>query len=382
MFLAMLKKEIKQVLRAKKILIMMFIFPIVLITTLSVGLKNMMTSGDIFGLGDEYSKVYYTFDGDSKYNEGFLKFKDGVEESVNIKFEETSSLDKVKDQVDKYDALAHIEVNDAGFKFYSSKNGEKIKVKIFESIFKSILNEYATYETIGEYNPKAFANLVKNKYDDYVVKKDVSGLRDITSSEYFTFAELALIIFYVSSIVGESVYKENYLTTINRIRLSKVTESSLIGAKVIMGIAISIFQTLLIYVYSSKVLNVDWGENTFKFMSMFVAFGIFASVIGAIIGLIAKNDSTVSGVLNVITIVICFLGGCYLPLSMIIGFSPINKLIYLSPIYWINTAISSMLCGIQSNAYSIALGVPLGISAVCLLSYLGILRNKGGLVND
>jgi ABC-2 type transport system permease protein len=373
MFLAMLKKEIKQVLRAKKTLIMMFIFPIVLITTLSVGLKNMMTSGIIFGSGDEYSKVYYTFDGNSKYNEGFLKFKEGVEESVNIKFEETSSLDKVKDQVDKYDALAHIEVNDTGFKFYSSKNGEKIKVKIFESIFKSVLNEYATYETIGEYNPKAFANLVENKYDDYVIKKDVSGLRDITSSEYFTFAELALIIFYVSSTVGESVYKEKYLTTINRIRLSKVTESSLIGAKVLVGIVISMLQTLLIYVYSSKVLDVNWGENTLKFMSMFIAFGTFASVIGAIIGLMAKNA---------ITIVICFLGGCYLPLSMLIGISPINKLIYLSPIYWINTAISSMLCGIQSSAYFIALGVPLGLSAVCLFAYLGILRNRGGLAND
>jgi len=67
---------------------------------------------------------------------------------------------------------------------------------------------------------------------------------------------------------------------------------------------------------------------------------------------------------------------------MIIGISPINKLIYLSPIYWINTAISSMLCGIESNAYLIALVVPLGLSAVCLLIYLGILRTKGGLAND
>lgn len=382
MFLAMLKKEFKQVLRAKKTFIFLFIFPIVLITTLSVGLKNILTSGDIFGSGDEYSKVYYTIDDNSKYKQGFLEFKEGVEEAVNIKFEETSALDKVKDQVDKYDALAHIEVNDTGFKFYSSKNGEKVKVKIFASIFESILNEYATYETIGEYNPKAFANLVANKYDEYVVKKDVSGVRDITSSEYFTFAELALIIFYVSSTVGESVYKENYLTTINRIRLSKVTESSLIGVKVLVGIVISILQTLLIYVYSSKVLDVNWGENTFKFMSMFLAFGIFASVIGAIIGLMAKNDSTVSGVLSIITIVICFLGGCYAPLSMVIGMSPINKLIYLSPIYWINTAISSMLCGIESNAYFIALGVPLGLSVLCLLAYLGILRNKGGLAND
>jgi ABC-2 type transport system permease protein len=382
MFLAMLKKEFKQVLRAKKTFIFMFIFPIVLITTLSVGLKDILSSAYIFGSGDEFSKVYYTIDSNSKYKQGFLEFKEGVEENVNIKFEETSALDKVKDQVDKYNALAHIEVNDTGFKFYSSKNGEKVKVKIFTSIFESVLNEYATYETIEEYNPKAFESLVKNKYDEYVVKKDVSGARDINSSEYFTFAELALIIFYVSSIVAESVYKENYLTTINRIRLSKVKESFLIGAKVLVGIVISILQTLVIYVYSSKVLDVNWGENTFKFMSMFLAFGIFASVIGAILGLIAKNDSTVSGVLNIITMVICFLGGCYAPLSMLIGMSPINKLIYLSPIYWINTAISSMLCGIESNAYFIALGVPLGLSTVCLLAYLGILRNKGGLAND
>ena len=382
MFLAMLKKEIKQVLRAKRTLIFMFIFPIVLITTLSVGLKSMMTSGDIFGSGDEYSKVYYTLDEDSKYNHGFLEFKQGVEEAVNIKFEETSSLDNVKDDVDKYNALAHIEVTDTGYKFYSSKNGEKVTAKIFESIFKSVLNEYASYETIAEYNPKAFANLVKDKYDDYVVKKDVSGARDITSSEYYTFAELALIIFYVSGIVGESVYNENWLTTINRIRLSKVNESVLIGAKVLVGIIISIFHRLLVYVYSSKVLDVNWGENTFKFMIIFLAFGIFASVMGAIFGLMAKNHNTVSGILNVVTIVICFLGGCYVPLHMIIGMSPINKLVYLSPIYWINTAISSMLCGIESNAYLIALGVPLGLSAICILVYLGILKNKGGLAND
>ena len=299
----------------------------------------------------------------SKYNHGFLDFKQGVEEAVNIKFEETSSLDKVQDEVDKYDALAHIEVTDTGYKFYSSKNGEKMTGKIFESIFKSILNEYASYETIAEYNPKAFSNLVKDKYDDYVVKKDVSGVRDITSSEYYTFAELALIIFYVAGIVGETVYNENYLTTINRIRLSKAKESAFIGAKILAGVIISALQILVVYAYSSTVLDVNWGENTFKFMAMFLAFGIFASVIGCTLGLMAKNQNAVSGILNVVTIVICFLGGCYVPLHMIIGISPINKLVYLSPIYWINTAISSMLCGIESNAFMIALGA--AIRVIC-----------------
>ena len=98
--------------------------------------------------------------------------------------------------------------------------------------------------------------------------------------------------------------------------------------------------------------------------------------------LLQKMILQLSGILNVVTIVICFLGGCYTPLQVIIGMSPINKLVYFSPIYWINTAISSLLCGIESNAYIIALALPLGLSALCLFIYFGILRNKGGLAND
>lgn len=382
MFLAMLKKEFKQMLRSKKNLIVMFLFPIILITTLSIGLKNMMASKDIFGSGNEYSKVYYTINGNTKYAQGFLEFKEGVEEAVNIKFEETSSLDMVEDEVDKYNALVHIEVNDSSFNLYSSKNGEKIKTKIFRGIFESILNEYAAFETIGKYNPRAFENLVQNKYDEYVVKKDIGEARNITSAEYYTFAELALIILYIAGIVGESVYKEKQLTTINRIRLSKMRESFLIGAKVLVGIIISILQTLLVYVYSTHVLDVDWGENIFKFMSMFFTFGVFASVIGALVGIIAKNDTTVIGSIQVSIVVICFLGGAYTPLSIMVGMGPISKLLFISPVYWINTAIGSLLCGIESNAYLIALIMPLGLSALCLLAYFGILRNKGGFAND
>lgn len=382
MFFAIVKKEMKQLLIAKKTLIFLFIFPIVLITTLSVGLKNMMTSGDIFGTGNEYSKVYYMQNKDSKYNQGILDFKQGVEGAVNIKFEETSSVDKAKEEVDKYDALAYIEVTDVGYKFYSSKNGEKMKGKIFESIFKSILNEYASYETIAKYNPKAFTNLVKNKYDDYVVKKDISGVRDITSSEYYTFTELALIILYIASIIGDSVYKEKWLKTTNRIKLSKANESTFILAKIFTGIIISILQILIVYAYSSVVLEVNWGENTLEFIAMFLVFGIFASVLGAVLGSIAENFNTVSGILNFVTIVVCFLGGCYVPLHMIIGISPINKLVYFSPIYWINTAVSSMLCGMESNAFMIALGLPIALSAICFLVFIGVLKNKGGIVND
>ncbi len=382
MFLSMLKKEAIQFLRSRGNLLILFLFPIILITTLSVGLKDMMANNTIFKEGDETSKVYYTIEDNTPYKEGFLQFKKGIEDSINVKFEEVSYLDNIKENIDNHNALFHVEVGTDGFNLYSSSKGEKTKEKVLRNVFESSLSEYAAYGTIEKFNPKAFQNLVKNKYDEYVVKENPNGAREISSTEYYTFAELALIILYVATTVGESVYSENRLTTINRIRLSKAYDNLLIGSKVAMGVIISILQTALIYVYSTYVLGVNWSGNLFKFFSLYLVFGFFVSVVGALVGLISKNDSTTTGILQGIIIFMCFLGGCYVPLTIIIASPIMQKLVYLSPIYWINTSISSLLCGMQSEAYIIALGLPLILSAICLIIYFAFINTKGGLAND
>lgn len=129
MYLAILKKEIKQFLRSKGNIVMLFVFPVILITTLSVGLKDMMSNMEgIFGKESKTSKVYYSLEDESEYKEGFLAFKKGVEDNINIKFEETSSIDNVIDDVDSHEALAYIDIKKNGFELYSSKNGVKHKV--------------------------------------------------------------------------------------------------------------------------------------------------------------------------------------------------------------------------------------------------------------
>lgn len=377
MFLAMIKKEFKQFFRSKGEVIMMFVFPIVLITTLSFGLKSMMSgSSDIFGPGNKYSIVYYTLDENSKYKDGFIEFIKGVEETVNVKFEKVASQESSIEDVDKGNGILHIDVTKEGFRIYTSKNGEKTQSKVFRSVFESMLNEYAVFETIGEFNPKAFESLVENKYDEYVIKGEGKVDRYVSSSEYYTFAELALIILYVIQVVAESVYKETKLSTINRIRLSKIKENSMIAAKVIFGVVMATIQTLLVYVYSSIVLDVDWGENTLRFILLFIVFGVFASVAGAIIGICAKKDTTIVGVSNTIIFSTCALGGCYTPLSIIMGIPLIKSIAYLSPIYWINTATSSMVCGLESRAYTIALIIPIVLSVICLGMYAMIMRKR------
>ncbi|MEG0295278.1 MAG: ABC transporter permease [Clostridium sp.] len=377
----MLKKEFTQFVRSKSNVLMMFVFPILLITTLSVGLKDLMNSNiDIFGNDGESSTVYYTVEND-KYKEGFLSFQEGVSDTVSIKFEEVKSLDDVREKVDNYDAIAHITATEDGFNYYSSSKGEKTSSEIFRSIFDSVLNEYAVYSTIGEYNPQAFAKLVENKYDEYVSKQGVDDLRNVTSAEYYTFAELALIIFYVAQLVAESVYNENRLTTLNRLRLSSISEGAMLSAKVILGFVIATIQTILVYFYSSMVLDVNWGEHTIKFIVLFLVFGLFSAIVGAVIGLMAKKETSALSNLNVITFVICALGGCYTPMQMVVSMPILNKLMYLSPIYWINTATSTMICGVESNAYLIAIMVPVVLSLICVGVYFVMFKRREKMAN-
>lgn len=381
MFLALIKKEYKQFTRNKGNVFMLFLFPIILITVLSAGLKDMMNDSDVFKEDGNSSIVYYTSDENCKYNEGFKQFIDGVEDSISVEFKNTESLDSVKEEVDNYKALAYINVTDNGFDFYSSAKGEKSKTKIFKSILNSVIDKYAAMTTIGEYNPRAFMNFVQNQYDSYLQKTE-DDTKDLSSSEYYTFAELGLIILYVSTTVAESVYREKSLTTINRIRLSKVKEGALIASKVFFGTIISLVQTFVVYIYSTFALNVDWGKSTFKFILMFVALGFFVSALGAVLGILANNWEGVSGTLNGIIIAVCFLGGCYCPLQNIISIPVANKLMNLSPTYWINNSVGSLLRDVDSNAYFICLSISICLGVLLMVFYLTVLRRREEIAND
>jgi len=262
---SVLKKEFIQIFRTKSFIVMMFIFPIILITTLGLGLKDVMNNNSFFDENDETAKVYYTLDNNSIYHNVFLEVKKGIEDAVAVKFEETSSLNDVQDKIDNYKAYFHVEVTKDGFKVYCPSSGERQKGKIIRNVFESVLNQYASYTTIEKYDMSAMQNLIKSKYDEFVVA-DSDGLKDISSSEYYTFAELAMIIFYISYTIGESVYAERKLNTLDRVLLSRVSEASFLLSKTIIGTLIALMQTITVYLYSTYVLDVNWGENALKFI--------------------------------------------------------------------------------------------------------------------
>lgn len=378
MFLYMLKKEITLFCRDKGNIIMMFVFPILLITVLGYALDSFMGSSfDIF----EDGKVYYHVEEKSDYEKGFEEFANNFEKEFDeIKIEKTNNIEKAKKEVNKNDAYGLITIDKDGYEYYRNLKGENLSAKVFREVFENIVNEYSLIDLVVNTNPMMIEKIVNQKAKEYTSDIKV-GNHPISSIDYYTFAELCLIILYIATIVGESVIREKDNKTIDRISISKGGKTKLMLAKLSLGMIVAIIQICLVYVYSTTILHANWGENLVPIFINLICFAIFAASLGVLLASFSKDGRIFSGILSPLIMILCLLGGSYMPLSMIKAIPVFSTLTQISPIYWINSALISISTGVNDIYSQVAIGICLSFSLLVFI-VIGIKEKiKGGESN-
>lgn len=197
----LIKKEITQFFRNKTDVLTMFVFPIILILVMGTSLNGLMNvDKNIF----ENKYVYYKVNdlaNNQKYLQAFYNFKNSCEESIKIKFKEIEDDNKARELVNKGKSLAFININKDNYDYYRSENKETSAQKIFKNVFNEYLKRYALIDSIGNTNPKIIQDILK---EESLIKLKEEGINSsgIDSFTYYTFAELILIILYVSTITS------------------------------------------------------------------------------------------------------------------------------------------------------------------------------------
>lgn len=375
MYIYMLKKEIKLFARDRINLVMLFVFPIVLVTVLGYALDGLMESDfDIF----EDGKIYYTVEGESDYKKGFDMFKDAFKKEFDdVSFIEASDIDKAKSDVKNNKAYALITIDKDGYEYYRNPTGEDMSSKVFRGIFEGVLDDYSLVELTSEKNPAMIQSILDRKIKDYT--KDIKvGTHSISSLDYYTFAELALIILYVSAVVGESVVNEREYQTINRIKMSE--KGHVVGtlAKVTLGILVGIIQVIVVYIYSTIVLDSRWGDNLVPIIVNLMFFILFSSMLGLFIATISKDGKSMNSLLNSLTIILCLFGGAYTPLSVLKSIPGISTLTLFSPVYWVISSLISISTGVKDVYSSTLIGICVGFSLLTLIIVVIKQNKKGG----
>ena len=370
----LIKKEVIYFFRNKSNVVTMFVFPIVLILIMGFSLNGLMNvDKNIF----ENQKVYYKIsdaNGNNKYLNIFLNFKEEFEKTMKLEFIEIYEDSEGKNKVNSYNGLAYIEIYKDNYNFYRNEKKENTAQKIFRSTFNQFLERYSVINKIT-YKNTTDTNELMREETKIIIKESGINSKGISSFTYYTFAELILIILYISQITSVSMYRERIDNTLIRLRTAKASNFSILISKIVLGIIIGSIQVIIVYLISNTILEVNWGEDLVKIFMVLVSLIIFSSVLGISTSLMFKDNKTTSSLINTLLIFFGFLGGAYLPRSLIKSNAITNVLCQITPTYWANISLLSLSTGISTNYHIISIIISLELSLI-LFSY-SLIASKG-----
>ena len=371
-----MKKEIIQFFKSKTNVIAMLIFPIVLIFVMGKSLDGLMSMDkNIFS-----GKIIYFNIEDSSGNKNLQPFYDfsvQFQKDTEAEFVENTNPEEAIKLVNKNEAICFINVCKDDIKYFRNENGESTESKVFRNLYTQYMKKYIFIHSISKFEPQKLPQILNAQNNTQVRSKRIS-YDEVNSFTYYTFVELTLIILYISTITLTSMYKENTLHKMTRLETSSIKKINIIISKIALGIFIGIMQIIIIYITSTRLFGVNWGQNLIYIFMVLISFIIFSSVLGISISMIFSEEKTAYTFTNMLIIVMGFLGGSYVPLSLVKSARITSFLCELVPNYWVNTAILGLKYNVDTSYYISAINISLGSAALMIILSRIISKIKEG----
>lgn len=367
-----MKKEIIQFFKSKTNVIAMLIFPIVLIFVMGKSLDGLMSMDkNIFS-----GKIIYFNIEDASGNKNLQPFYDfsvQFQKDTEAEFIENTNHKEAIELVNKNEAICFINVGKEDIKYFRNENEESTESKVFRNLYAQYMKKYIFIHSTSKSEPQKVPQIL-NAQNNTRVKSEGISYDEVNSFTYYTFVELTLIILYISTITSISMYKENTLHTMTRLKTSSIKKINIIISKIALGIVIGIMQIILVYITSTKLFGVNWGQKLIYIFVVLISFIIFSSVLGISISMIFADQKTAYTLTNMLIIVMGFLGGSYVPLCLVKSARITSFLCQLVPNYWVNIALLGLKYNVDTSYYISAINISLG--GAVLMIVLGKIISK------
>ncbi len=364
--LTLIKKELKAFFRSKSDVIIMLIFPVILIFVMGKSLNNLMSvEKNIFNNKTIYYRINAPINNE-KNLQLFYDFMINFEKKTNVKFIENKNYKNATNDVNNNKAICFMDIYDNKINYFRNEKKESTESKIFRNLYEQYMRKYSFLQTMSKSNSKQMTSL--SNYQIKILLKDENiNEEEISSYTYYTFAELILIILYISTLTSISMYKERFLHTMTRLKVSGTNKFNILVSKIALGIIIGLMQTFVVYIMSTKLLHVNWGDNLIYIMLVLISFIIFSSVLGIFISIIFDDQKTAYTVNNILIIIMGFLGGSYVPICLVKSVRITSFLCNIMPNYWANIAILGLHYNMETKYYIISIFISLSLSVIMLI---------------
>lgn len=346
----MYKKEMRTYLRSPFQLAFTLLFPVLFVLLMGYTMSNVIGETADVESDEKIRALYIVEETTAPEDEMEWEIFKEFAKEMDVIWEEVENFEDSKEVVDNQDAIALIRVSEDGFYYYRSPYNEPTTSKVLRAAYNNMLGE--------------FAAISESKVTSTIVEAE-----KVDSYTYYTFAELGFIMFYISLIVGQSVLADKDTKAFRRIYISDASVNGYVAVKVALGMTISVIQIIEVYLLSTFVLDVSWGDKAGLIVITYLCLGIFSSLLGAVMGAFSKSRADMSDKILIISILVGLLGGGLTPVTFLESYKVLGYICKVSPLYWITNGTVSLAGNQSTNDHWIGMAVCLGLSVITLLIY-------------
>ncbi|TCT13103.1 ABC-type multidrug transport system permease subunit [Natranaerovirga pectinivora] len=164
-----------------------------------------------------------------------------------------------------------------------------------------------------------FINGNINNEEIRLIERTVEGKKQIDSFAYYSMAIMTMFILYSAGYGGRAMLQEKHEFTYHRLKVAGITKKKLYFGAFFTTFIIAFLQSMMMIVYSSFVLKVNWGNIGLVFLvTLLITLGIGS--IGVLISAISikTNSFKVANLFeNGIVFFLAVIGGSFTPIYLL-----------------------------------------------------------------
>ncbi|MDD2494737.1 MAG: ABC transporter permease [Tissierellia bacterium] len=193
------------------------------------------------------------------------------------------------------------------------------------AIGKNVIIEASNLYNIGDGGLEGISDLIEGMTESIqsinidIDDVMVDGRKSITSGDYYAVAMMTMFILYAASHGGRMLLEEKDNKTYQRMIIGDISEVKVLFGKFFTVFIIAIVQIIIMVIYSSIALKVDWGNLYYvTIISVTAAFSVAG--VGAFIASLtfkAGNYKVANIFESAIIQVMSLLGGSFFPIDIL-----------------------------------------------------------------
>jgi ABC-2 type transport system permease protein len=365
-------KEIKQNFRDFHTFVFMLAFPIALMLILGTALSNAfdqkITVNDI--------NVIYKDTAGPQLSSSFQSFAKETGKS-GVHFKKVSGTVDGKNEVKENNATAYVELTDKGIELYGN-NRNSIEESITQGMLTAFADKYNVAVAVASVDASKLGSVMKEGNNrDFIKERSLKSANQPGSMDYYAIAMSTMIALYGAFYANSLLRAERVRNTALRLVAAPISKGEIFLGKILGCLTANSLCILAVVAFSHFVYKANWGEHIGIVLLVLLSEVILAVSFGLGISYIAKTGESSRMIIMIVIQISSFFGGAYFKIENPTGI--MNVITHLSPLTWINQAITKIVYTNDLGAAITPIALNIGISILFLAITIVSLQRREGL---